>query len=121
MSQPMIPAVKVPPPLFGGDQIELHDLMDRVCGVYVSDRRGVKTRFRDQDTPMSTVLIAVEGEKEPLSGVLFQDYFQGLELRAWYIGRIGKNGRAWCLQPVDAGSKEYTAMCKQIAAVKLPE
>lgn len=88
-----------PPPPSGGDAIEFGPLTGKVIAVKIIDRIKQTTKFGVKD--MSTGFVVAVGSKEPLGGVMFQSYFQRLELDKWYIGRVVQHetrvGKAWVL------------------------
>lgn len=94
--------VKAPPkPRTSGDQIDLGALVGKLIAVAVVNRYEVDTKFGARQ--LNQVLIGAPGTEEPLEGVIFASYFQGLDQNVWYLGRIDKTARgAWYLAPPSA-------------------
>lgn len=79
-----------------GESIELTPLLNKVVAIRVIERVDQKTKFGDRQ--MSTAQLLVEGETEPLQGVLFQSYFQRLAIGQWFVGKVIKTERSWGLE-----------------------
>lgn len=94
--------VKAPPkPRTSGDQIDLGALSGKLIACAVINRYEVETKFGPRQ--LNQVLIGAPGSEEPLEGVIFASYFQGLDQNVWYLGRIDKTARgAWYLAPPSA-------------------
>lgn len=93
-------AFSAAPKMKSGDSIELTPLTGKVIAVRATNRYGVETKFGHRS--ISQVQMIVEGSPKPLDGVLFQTYFQGLDLNHWFVGRVVKvatsRGSSWGLE-----------------------
>lgn len=91
--------VKAPPkPRTSGDQIDLGALSGKLIACAVINRYEVETKFGPRQ--LNQVLIGAPGSDEPIEGVIFASYFQGLDMNVWYLGRVNKTARgAWYLEP----------------------
>ena len=105
------------PKISAGESIELTPLIGKVVAVRVIERHEKETKFGNRQ--MAVTQIVVEGEKEPLEGVLFQSYFQKLKIGEWYVGKVVKTDRAWGLENEGVAVKQIAALEKLIDA--LPE
>lgn len=105
-----------PPPPSGGDAIEFGPLTGKVIAVKIIDRIKQTTKFGVKD--MSTGFVVALGSKEPLGGVMFQSYFQRLELDRWYIGRVIQHetrvGKAWVLDSDDIAPADVAKLSELI-------
>lgn len=111
--------VNAAPKIGSGDSIELSGLKGKLCGVQVLHRQEIETKFGLRK--MSTVRIMMEGSPEPLEGILFQSYFQGLEIGEWYVGVLTHEKRGdnlmWGLDASKIDKKKSAALVKAIEAL----
>lgn len=114
-------AVRMAPPKLGGDALELSHLEGKLVAIFCRARDEKKTKFGPRK--MTSAAIVAEGQKEPLEGILFQSYFQDLELGAWYIGKIARveagMNRAWVLQTDGLNAKAVKALAATLETIKL--
>ena len=103
------------PELNAGDAIELSPLVGKVVALMVTNREGRKTKFGDRQ--MSTVFLMVEGETEPMRGVMFQSYIQSLPLATWFVGKVARHDRSWCLESAGINKATLQKLEKAIAAL----
>lgn len=113
--------VKMAPPKMGGDALELSHLEGKLVAIFCRARDEKKTKFGPRK--MTSAAIVAEGSKEALEGILFQSYFQDLDLNCWYIGKIGRveagGNRAWVLITEGLDAKAVKALAKHLETVKL--
>lgn len=112
-------AFKAAPKMKSGDSIELTPLTGKVIAVRVLGRYGVETKFGPRS--VSQVQIAVSGSPKPLEGVLFQSYFQSLEIGEWFVGKVVKvntgRGSSWGLETKGVDKKTLAALEKVIDSI----
>lgn len=115
--------VKIAPPKVGGDAIELSNLSGKMIALICKDRDEKKTRFGQRK--MTLVNIAHLESKEVLAGVMFQTYFQDLELNQWYIGKVVQveagNNKQWVLTTEGLDKKMVQQLVKHLETVKLED
>lgn len=109
------PSAKPAPAMKSGDVIELNPLLNKVVALRVTSRSAVQTKFGQRE--LSEVIVLVQGETVPLDGVLFQSYFQHLDIGDWYIGRIVKGERAWGMDATNLDPKVIAALNRVIATM----
>lgn len=102
------------PAINSGDAIELTPLMGKAIAVRCLSRESVETKFGSRQMTQCAVL--VEGEAEPLKGVLFQSYFQRLPLNEWFVGVVTKANRSWGLDAVVISKAQLAKITKLIDA-----
>jgi hypothetical protein len=96
------------PKVNAGDSIELKPLIGKILAVKITVRRDVETKFGMR--PLNEAVIFVEGQKEPLVGVLFQSYFSKLDLNEWYAGKLEKEDLRWNLNADGLNQKQMKVM-----------
>ena len=96
------------PKVNAGDSIELKPLIGKVLAVKITARRDVDTKFGKRG--LNEAVMFVEGQKEPLIGVLFQSYFSKLELNEWYVGKLEKEDLRWNLNADSLNQKQMKAL-----------
>jgi hypothetical protein len=96
------------PKINAGDSIELKPLIGKTLAVKITARRDVETKFGKR--PLNEAVLIVEGQKEPLIGVLFQSYFSKLELNEWYVGKLEKEELRWNLNADALNQKQMKAL-----------
>lgn len=116
-------AVMMAPPKVGGDAIELSPLENKIVAIFCKARDERKTKFGPRK--MTAVAVVAEGSKEPLEGIMFQTYFQDLELGFWYIGRVVRveagGNKQWVLSTDNIDPKAAKALAKTLESVKIGE
>lgn len=115
--------VMMAPPKVGGDAIELSPLEGKLIGFFAKARDERKTKFGPRK--MTAVAIVAEGSKEALEGIMFQTYFQDLEIGQWYIGKVTRvdagGNKQWILSTDDIDPKAAKALAKILETVKVGE
>ena len=101
------------PKVNAGDSIELKPLVGKVLAVKVTARRDVETKFGTR--PLNEAVIIVEGQREPLVGVLFQSYFSKLDIGEWYVGKLEKEDLRWNLNSDAVNQKQMKALEAAVA------
>jgi hypothetical protein len=109
-------ALKKAPKVQSQDQIELKPFIGKAVAVKVTERRKVDTKFGERDVNVVTML--VEGNGEPMYGVLFQSYFSGLDIGEWYVGIVEREELRWLLNAEKVTKKQMDAFEKTIAAME---
>ena len=115
LAQRRIQNVKIhkAPKVNAGDSIELKPLIGKVLAVKVTARRDVETKFGTR--PLNEAVIIVDGQREPLVGVLFQSYFSKLDIGEWYVGKLEKEDLRWNLDADGLNQKQMKAMEAAVA------
>jgi hypothetical protein len=115
LAQRRIQNVKIhkAPKVNAGDSIELKPLIGKVLAVKITARRDVDTKFGTR--PLNEAIIFVDGQKEPLVGVLFQSYFSKLEIGEWYVGKLTKDDLRWNLDADGLTQKQMKALETTVA------
>jgi hypothetical protein len=107
------------PKVNAGDSIELKPLIGKTLAVKITARRDVDTKFGKR--PLNEAVLIVEGQKEPLVGVLFQSYFSKLDLHEWYVGKLEKEEMRWNLNSDAVNQKQIKAMETAVAEYEKAE
>jgi hypothetical protein len=108
--------LKKAPKVQSQDQIELKPFLGKAVAVRVTERRKVNTKFGERDVNVVTLL--VEGNGEPMHGVLFQSYFSGLDTGEWYVGIVEREELRWKLNAEKVSKKQMDAFEKTISALE---
>lgn len=100
------------------EALELSPIEGKLIAVRCDQRDERKTRFGQRR--MTLVSIFVTGEKIPLVGILFQSYFQDLELNRFYVGVLTRQdvgiNRVWTLDSSKVAQKDLKALSASISA-----
>lgn len=115
--------VAIAPPKSGGDAIELSQFDGGVVGLYCRERDSKKTRFGERR--MTSVYIVDTSSKEPLAGIMFQSYFQELDLGKWYIGIVERvksgNNLQWVLSTDGLKKSDVSALVAHLGTIRLED
>lgn len=101
------------PKLNAGDSIELKPLIGKTLAVKITARRDVETKFGKR--PLNEAVLIVEGQKDPLVGVLFQSYFSKLDIGNWYVGSLEKEDLRWNLNADSVNQKQMKSLEAAVA------
>lgn len=115
--------VVIAPPKSGGDAIELSQFDGEVVALFCRDRDEKKTRFGQRR--MTSVYIVDTSSTEPLAGIMFQSYFQDLDLGKWYIGRVKRvksgNNLQWILSTDELTRAEVSQLVNHLRSVRIED
>lgn len=113
--------VAAAPARLGGDSIDLGALEGKMVAILCVERDEKKTKFGERS--MTHVAVVAHGSKDVLEGIMFQSYFQTLELDKWFIGVVKRveagNNRAWVLATEGMDAKMAKDFAKTLDSVKL--
>lgn len=109
--------LKPAPKVSSGEAIDLKPLLGKAIALRVNGKRNVQTKFGER--PLAEVTILLDGQQEPLEGVLFQSYFTALEENEWYAGIVTRKNSGtferWALDATKLTRKQTAALEKQLA------
>jgi hypothetical protein len=115
--------IAIAPPQSGGDAVDLSQFDGELIALYCRERECKQTKFGERS--MTSVYIAQTDSREPLAGIMFQSYFQGLELGRWYIGMVARVKRGantqWVLTAEGASRAGVQALSDHLQSIVLEE
>lgn len=115
--------IAIAPPKSGGDAIELSQFDGELIALYCRERDEKKTRFGQRR--MTSVYIVDSSSTEPLAGIMFQTYFQDLDLGKWYIGRVKRvksgNNPQWILSSDELTRAEVSQLVNHLRGVRIED
>jgi hypothetical protein len=116
-------AVTIAPPKSGGDAVELAQFEGDMVALFCRDRDDKKTRFGQRR--MTSVYIATLDSNEPLAGIMFQSYFQDLELGQWYIGIVTRvksgNNLQWILSTDGLNRNDVQNLARHLETIRVDD
>lgn len=115
--------IAIAPPKSAGDAVELAQFDGEMVALFCRDRDEKKTRFGQRK--MTSVYIAQLESTEPLAGIMFQSYFQDLEIGQWYIGIVTRvktgNNLQWILTMDGLKKDEVAKLAAHLENVRLDD